>query len=62
MYVQENEKCWAWLPSGMWDEGRSIEKDVWEVEGGQVWKGLDSQGKEPDIFPKVIEGHFVDQA
>lgn len=46
----------------MWDEGRRIEKDGWEVEGGQVWKGLDSQGKEPDIFPKVIDGHFVDQA
>lgn len=38
-----------------------MERDGWKVGGGQVWKGLDSQSEEPEFFPKVIEGHFVDQ-
>lgn len=41
------------------DEGRSMEEDDWKLGGGQVWKGLDGQGKEPDTFPKIIERHFV---
>lgn len=29
------------------DEGRSMEEDDWKLGRGQVWKGLDGQGKEP---------------
>ena len=40
---------------------RQVWRDGWKLGGGQVWKDLYNQDKELDIFPKVIEWHFVDQ-